>query len=381
MQHNAPRPSVESTRNAWLQFNGMFCAGDLSDHPVPSRIWAVDGLIPHKVVTLFSGDGGTGKSTLALQLACSTALGRQWLGRDTNKGRVVYLSAEDDRDELHIRLSAIAKGEGFTLKDIGDRLAIYDRTGMDNAVMVRGERYSTTFEASMFWSGLQNWMTDGDFKLLILDSLYDFFTAKQIDQADATRFMGMLRETAKEADCAILVLWHPSKSGMDTGDGTSGNVAFRNKARAMLYLERDKEATGPDAPLILHRGKKANYGPAESAVSIKYDRGRFVLLDEPSAVSGVIGTIAVDQAFLACLDATNGQGRTVSHSNRGANFAPKAFAKMPQAKGFKANELAKAMERLFDEGKIVVGLVGRDASRNRKTGIIRAEPEAPQSPE
>src|SRR5688500_3297013 len=72
--------------------------------PVPPRDWHVEPVIPHQTVTLLSGDGGTGKSLLALQLAVATALGSSWINRTVAGGRALYLSAEDDMDEVHRRL-------------------------------------------------------------------------------------------------------------------------------------------------------------------------------------------------------------------------------------------------------------------------------------
>ena len=42
--------------------------------PVKERQWFVEGLIPAGTVTSLSGDGGTGKSQLALQLIAASAL-------------------------------------------------------------------------------------------------------------------------------------------------------------------------------------------------------------------------------------------------------------------------------------------------------------------
>src|SRR5882757_11554496 len=78
------------------------------DQPVPEREWIVRDWIPAKTVTLLSGDGAVGKSTLALQLGTARALGRDWIGTMPTAGRTLYLSAEDDQDELHRRLARAA---------------------------------------------------------------------------------------------------------------------------------------------------------------------------------------------------------------------------------------------------------------------------------
>jgi len=62
---------------------------------ITERSWIVDDLIPESNVTDLSGDGGTGKSLLALQLAVGVATGTRWLGRNVAKGAVLYLSCED----------------------------------------------------------------------------------------------------------------------------------------------------------------------------------------------------------------------------------------------------------------------------------------------
>jgi hypothetical protein len=90
----------------------FYPASSLNGKPVASREWLVHGLVPQKTVTLFGGDGGTGKSLLALQLAVAVAAGTAWIGKPVSHGRVIFLSAEDDDDELHRRLNDILQAEG-----------------------------------------------------------------------------------------------------------------------------------------------------------------------------------------------------------------------------------------------------------------------------
>jgi len=338
---------------------------------VPPREWAVDGLVPFKSVTLFSGDGGSGKSTLALQLCCATVLGRSWLGRETRAGRAAYVSCEDDQGELHRRLDAICGAENWGIGDLSG-LELFDRVGLDSAIMYRGKGFGEV-EESPWWIGFSNWVVENQPGLIVLDSLYDFYgNFSQLDMGTARMFMGRLRELAKDSGCAIMVLWHPSKSGLESGDGTSGNVAFRNASRSMLYLEKDRDG-GLDAPLTL-KGKKSNYGPAAEEVLVRWENGRFVPVVQTGSESGALGGISrrnAETAFLDALDAATAQGRPVSHS-KGANFAPKIFVGMPQSAGFKIYDLNRAMERLFANGLIEVGQVGTYASnRHPKMGLRR----------
>jgi len=84
-----------------------------------------------------SGLGGTGKSLLALQLAASTALDRAWLGLGVRSGKAVYLSAEDDKAELHRRLADIAQAESVTLADLG-ALTLRSLAGEDALLALLG---------------------------------------------------------------------------------------------------------------------------------------------------------------------------------------------------------------------------------------------------
>ncbi|MFV0300205.1 MAG: AAA family ATPase, partial [Paracoccus sp. (in: a-proteobacteria)] len=104
----------------------FFAAAALDGRDVPERNWLVRDLIPSGTVTPLSGDGGTGKSLIALQLAAACALGKPWLGRAVASGQALFISAEDDQDELHRRLADVIEAEGVGFADL-DRLSFPDR--------------------------------------------------------------------------------------------------------------------------------------------------------------------------------------------------------------------------------------------------------------
>jgi len=104
------RPFRTKSRAAWPILNPAAWEG----RPVPPREWIVKDFIPARTVTLLSGEGAAGKSTLALQLAAARSLGKAWLSTIPKAGRTLVLSAEDEEDELHRRLDAIRQHYGAT---------------------------------------------------------------------------------------------------------------------------------------------------------------------------------------------------------------------------------------------------------------------------
>lgn len=106
----------------------FFLATDFSGKEIPDRQWCVPGMIPASTVTLLGGDGGTGKSLLALQLAATMATGGTWMGRRLDPRNALYITAEDERDEVHRRLDAIGRANDVPYSEMGG-LAIRSLAG------------------------------------------------------------------------------------------------------------------------------------------------------------------------------------------------------------------------------------------------------------
>ena len=70
--------------------------------------------VPLRSVTLLSGEGGVGKTIVALHLAVATCLGRDWLNAMPTPGPALVVACEDDADELHRRLDRIIEHYGAT---------------------------------------------------------------------------------------------------------------------------------------------------------------------------------------------------------------------------------------------------------------------------
>jgi hypothetical protein len=252
----------------------FFVASDWADKPVPERQWLVDQWIPERQVTSLYGDGGVGKSLLALQAAMCVASGSSWLGLATKAGPALFVTAEDDTSELHIRAAAVASEMGLELGALSD-LHIRSLAGED-AVLGTFDR-SGKLAASPLFARVKEYVAQTKPVLVVFDTLADLFAGNENDRTQARQFVGLLRGLAIKDECAVLLLAHPSLSGMASGSGAGGNTAWNNSVRSRLYLDRVKDDSyepNPDQRTL--RQMKANYAKAFGEIKLTYVRGAFV---------------------------------------------------------------------------------------------------------
>lgn len=328
----------------------FYSAATLKDRPVPPREWLVPELVPTKNVTLFSGDGGTGKSQLALQLAVAVAVGGSWLGRPVTQGRAIVLSAEDDVDELHRRIDGVLCATGFQYDDLAG-LTLRSLAGEDALLAV--EAQLALMQTELFRE-LDARAADDRPSLIIIDTLADVYPANENDRAKVRQFIGILRGLALRHHCAVMLLGHPSLTGLSSGTGTSGSTAWNNSVRSRLYLERSvQDGYEPDPDKRILTTKKANYGRVGGEITMRWEGGVFVADEAEGLLDRMAATMKAERVFLALLREVNKQGRRVNSAG-GLNYAPKAFAEHPDSEGCTKKALRIAMERLLASGKISV---------------------------
>ena len=116
----------------WAELIDDLCVAVVQEYRTPPRavllwdipeddlrpVWHLEPILPLGVPTVLYGDGGTGKSLLAMGLAAQIASGKpvipgtQPVPQDL-VGPVVYLDWEDDPDEHRRRLARICEGHGI----------------------------------------------------------------------------------------------------------------------------------------------------------------------------------------------------------------------------------------------------------------------------
>lgn len=342
----------------------------------PFRRFLVPDLIPDRNVTILSGDGGTGKSLLAMQLAVAAATGSRWLSLSVESGSVLYLSAEDDEDECHIRLKDICEGEGLRLPAA---LHIAVMAGEDCLLAVE-DAGKSQMRLTPLYGRLEATIKDQRPRLVVLDNVADIFGGNENVKGLVRQFIGMIRRFAIVYDCAVLMLAHPSLSGMASGSGSSGNVAWNNSVRSRLYLKRQhddaKEITDPDFRKLV--SMKANYAATGGEIGMRWEHGRFVPTETPAAATGSIDRMAIqsraERVFLALVHRFNEEGRNISPSPS-AGYAPLLFAKHPQAEGVTKRQFEIAMDTLLVAGRIKIVEVGPASKRRKNIEITEANDE------
>jgi RecA-family ATPase len=175
--------------------------------PVPERRWFVEGLIPDRTVTNLSGDGGSGKTEIILQLIAAASLQTQWFGKDVSVGPCLYYGAEDEADELHRRLETIVRCSGRNLSDLKG-IRLIPMAGLD-AVLAEPDRKGNLAVTAIF-PKLIDQAVELRPKLIVIDPSADVFGGDEINRAQVRKFVSMLRTLAMEIDCAVLLLSHPS---------------------------------------------------------------------------------------------------------------------------------------------------------------------------
>ncbi|SDL09443.1 AAA family ATPase [Paracoccus chinensis] len=363
----AAEKAKRTDRNA--RKSRFFSAAELDGREVPVRDWLVPGMIPSGTVTLLSGDGGTGKSLLALQLAVACALGRPWIGRQVAGGTALYVSAEDDEAELHRRLAGILQAGGADFLDL-DQLSLRSLAGEDALLTALDARTGHQRITDLFRE-LDAFLTDLRPALVVLDTLADLFPGNENDRAQARQFIGLLRGIAIRHSCAVVLLAHPSLSGIQSGTGMSGSTGWHNSVRSRLYLHRviqGDEEPNPDARVL--QTMKANYGPTGEEISLTWRDGVFSVDPTESGLDRLARRSKATRKFMELLRLLRQQGRDVN-SRSGPNYAPSVFAAHPDSEGITKAAFREAMEILFAQNTIRNVQITRD--RKPTTVLQEAE--------
>ena len=267
--------------------------------------WLVERWLPRSCVAMLTGDGGVGKSRLALQLAWALSGDGQWLGEagqmpaagaDYGNGfepvgpsTIVYATWEDSPEQIRGRLywleqtGKTGNGENFKIADMRARGHLW----------AANERYAVP-GLTPAGKELRLACETHEARLLVVDTLGVANGASEIDRAQVGAFFADWAAWADEHDCAVLLIAHPPKTA---GVTYSGSTGILGGVRAMWNLEIvksgcRKRCDPPKScscePAYAHRlvNAKQNYGESTGSVWLTNRRGIWLESPERSADYG-----------------------------------------------------------------------------------------------
>jgi hypothetical protein len=260
------------------EFLGKANLGNMLDtEPVP-REWAIPQFAPVGKVTVLAGPGGVSKSMLMLHVLTHGALGQSWAGYKFSAPlRSLYVSYEDDTQELHSRVHALTGA--MVAYDDGVLDALHDVKGSvrKNLLMYAADEEALSWVlatkpdrfAPAERTARVNWLIGlikhAGIKLLVLDPAVYTHQLEENNISDMASYMQMLTHIAKAGNCAVVVLHHMSKAASwvslaEVNQGAlRGASSFADNARSVTVA---LSMPAKDAPL---------YGlPADRTTSSKY---------------------------------------------------------------------------------------------------------------
>ena len=259
----------------------------------PPRKWICKGWLSYRL-TLLTGDGGSGKSRLTLQLAAAVASGtpNPWIPLADNglkppmppvmiggPAPVLIASWEDERDEVHRRLEAMARQLPWAASDcIKDRLNFVDLAGdgpLWEATRVGGALTDIGVQLRAIAERIKA-------RLLIIDPRAAAYAGDENSRAHVRAFVSHWDRWAREQQCAILLVDHRPKS---TSATYAGSTDWRNGARSVwtLDVEDNKDATRL-------RCDKSNYGPPPAPVRLSSQDGSAWFAADASGEAATAGS-------------------------------------------------------------------------------------------
>jgi archaellum biogenesis ATPase FlaH len=270
--------------------------------------------LPYLVKDLFDrgqlivlwGAPGSGKTFLALHLACHIGAGVPWVGRRVKHGTVLYVCSESTRTRLENRVSA--------LRDMRPELGIsrvyFVPVQLD---LLHGEDdIMDVIEAA---AALK------DVSMIVVDTLaVTFGGGDENSSEDMSRYVSNMKRIKAETGAAVLMVHH---CGKDESRGMRGHSALLGALDAEFSVEKQEPAA--DWPSRVLKAGKLREGLSNSDVFAFDLKVRSLGLDPdgdevstcvvtPSSVSGGMlrrPSVGTQVKLLAALERAHKEGRQV----------------------------------------------------------------------
>jgi KaiC/GvpD/RAD55 family RecA-like ATPase len=198
--------------------------------PPPTKPRLVNKLLAEGSVILLYGDWGSGKSFLAIDLACHIAAGEAWRGRPVLQGAVVYIAGEAGLS-IGRRISAWLLRHGYLGRadpPIGVVQSAPNLLASDQEELAEAIAEARAFAEHQA----------APLRLVVIDTLHAAAPGCEENARDFGRILAAAREIVAKTGAAVLLLHH---AGKDSSRGARGSNSLEAGADVVLEV-REEEA-------------------------------------------------------------------------------------------------------------------------------------------
>ena len=268
------------------------------------RLWMTYPLLPESEVTLLTGQGGSGKSFLMLQIACLLAAGytdaslkqSEIIGRTQSHyfvqpkltpswdepQPVIYASYEDDMSEIRRRMNYLYNHFDWVTQKQSRIFENLHPISMRQLGPVwapeMGKHWQTRSQSTRVAELLKKECEHKKAKLLMIDPLSACFYGDENNKAEVYAFINSWAAWGEETETAVLISAHLPKNKESRRSGYSGAAAWEGAVRSLFTLDwfdmnededgaREKEKVDkrqvnkPRKVYLAIKGIKGNYAP------------------------------------------------------------------------------------------------------------------------
>ena len=281
-----------------------------NDIEVIDRDWLIPNWLPAHTATMFTGDGGVGKSWLTLQVVCQITCGfkNAFLNPEfplpseadesIKPKHIVFATYEDEPAEIKRRIQALASGMNWvaeSLDTIKQHLHIVDMRGIGSVWGPgMGKHIANTGDLLFAGEAIRAICEERNAKLLVIDPLSGAFGGNENDRTAVYDFVSSFRGWGDAAKCAMLAIGHLPKGAEGRAAGFSGSTAWEASARSMWKLskkvekpEKGEEDEEEKAYWVMEHTKGNYTAPQPEIFLVKQASGWWVQVpDKETAIAG-----------------------------------------------------------------------------------------------
>lgn len=239
------------------------------------RQWLIEGVFPLGQTTVLASIGGLGKSYLTLDLAHKVALAKKEdffgihsktaFGRIASFGTAVYISAEDDKIEIHSRLASLDPAKMIYTTGRGNNLIVVPcpSTGQNCRLFVSDH---DEVRPTRVWLDIVDKLKQKkDLRLIAIDPIQALIAADMNNPSHVQAIVSELNRLAADTGAAVLFLHHgkkpanqhPIETPADARESIRGSGAIVDSVRSAIVLWEPEQSEGQD----ICEAMNVNYTP------------------------------------------------------------------------------------------------------------------------